>query len=290
MQGRTCVLAGVVTLLIVGCAAAQDDGPTRPLALTLVREMRGQQLDFFAAQHPQRAGRYVGVMRFGTSQLSVVSDQVESPGLMEARLAQHDYEGIYRALTTPSRWDEHFLVHDLGGLGLRAERRRGDAFDIVCQSGVHISLDGDWTTQRMTSDQYHHVFRHAERLYADALQVLVAGVGARRAASMTRASSFLPQSDPSRTEWTTCLAPGFWVSWMSHQRWTDGCRRRDVTRHRQSWSADIGCEDVDPAAVCGIVEHFVADAGRQRQYEAIDRQLLTRLDARMLASRGAHED
>jgi hypothetical protein len=180
MQRWTLLLAGVVTLVSVCHARAQNEGATAGLALALARKMGEQRLEFFAAADPQRAGRYIGVMRFGTSQLSLVSDQVDVPMSMDAHLARQQYEDVYRALTTPLRWDQHFFVHDLNGLGLRSVRDMGEAFDMVSQSGLHTSFDGDWASQHLSSTEYHRAFIDAERLYADALRVLIARLAARR--------------------------------------------------------------------------------------------------------------
>jgi len=191
LQGGSWLLAGIMTLVTVGPAAAQSDVPTAPLALALVREMDDRGLDYFAAKDAQRAGRYVAVRRLGTSQLSLVSDQVDAPAAMDERLARSDYEGVYWALTTATRRKERFLVHDLGGLGLRASRKPGHAFDMVDQSEMHTSLDGDWLSQRMSSDDYDRMFRNGERLYGHALQVLMAALEAVPAAQHTQGSCSL---------------------------------------------------------------------------------------------------
>jgi hypothetical protein len=189
MQGGSLLLAGIMTLVTVGPAAAQRNAPTAPLALALVREMDDRGLDYFAAKDPQRVERYVAVRRLGTNQLSLVSDHVDVPAAMDERLARSDYEGVYWALTTATRRKERFFVHDLGGLGLRASRMPGHAFDMVDQSETHMSLDGDWLSQRMSSDDYDRMFRNAERLYGHALQVLMATLEAVAAGHHTQGSA-----------------------------------------------------------------------------------------------------
>jgi hypothetical protein len=189
MQGVSWLLAGILTLITVAWAALQDDAPAVPLALALVRAMNDRGLDYFAAKDPQSRGRYVGVSRLGTGQLSLVTDHVDVPLAMDERLAHSDYEGVYWSLTTATSRKERFFVHDLGGLGLRPARKPGHAFDMVDQSGTHLSLDGDWLSQRMSSDDYHRVFKQAERLYVHALQVLIARLEAVATAPHTQSSA-----------------------------------------------------------------------------------------------------
>jgi hypothetical protein len=148
-------------------------GQTGELAERLVAALERRGELAMAAHDPSDPRRVVAAMRLGRSQLTVVAGIPDDPTLAGS-LRERRYADVYRALTRSPLPNEGFVLHDLNGLGLRAQRNAGEAFDMFHPSGgVQVAFDGDWQVQHLTEEEYCSAFRRADARYMEVLTVLL---------------------------------------------------------------------------------------------------------------------
>ena len=167
------ITAAAWLLGTIACGA----GSTSELAGRLVSglERHGQQT--MAARDPADERRVIAAMRFGRGQLTVVAGVPGDPDVA-GWLRERRYGDVYRTLTGVPVPDEGYVLHDLNGLGLRAERKVGEAFDMFEPSGgVQVAFDGAWQTQHLSEEEYCRAFERADATYAEALTVLLSAMG-----------------------------------------------------------------------------------------------------------------
>lgn len=178
-RGRAC--CGVLALVLLAPVEAAAETTCAP-ARRLVRTMQEAGLDAVALRDPSAPGRVLAAMRFGRTQLTVRVGDATSPRI-DALLAAGQHMAVYRQLATQPIPPHGFVLHDLNGLGLRADREPGHAFDMFASGQApQRSFDGDWETQALTREEYCAAFAQAERAYAHALQMLLGEANAARAA------------------------------------------------------------------------------------------------------------
>jgi hypothetical protein len=94
-----------------------------------------------------------------------------------AWLGERQYESIYRALSAAPLPPGGYVLHDLNGLGLRARRQVGEAFDMYHPSGGRqVSFDADWASQHLSEAEYCAAFEQAEVVYRHALTLLLSAL------------------------------------------------------------------------------------------------------------------
>ena len=139
------------------------------LALALQR----RDVTTLAARDPATPGRIVAVRRFGRGQLTVLVGVAEERAL-DDWLANGRSADVYRWLLAQPVRSDGFVLHDLNGLGLRATREPGHAFDMFDQhGGPQVAFDGDWDMQGLTRAEYCEAFTRAEAAYGYALDILL---------------------------------------------------------------------------------------------------------------------
>lgn len=157
-------------------AACASGSSTSDEAERLVRALNRQQLPAIAVREPGSEGRLVAARPFGRRQLTVLAGPANTPEV-EAWLTAGQHLELYRWLLTRPSSEDAVVIHDLNGLGLRAERATGEGFDMVTLGdGTHTAFDGDWTIQQLTHDEYCVRFKRAEQTYASLLHTLLTAV------------------------------------------------------------------------------------------------------------------
>ena len=176
MSIRMWGIALALTLGVVGVAPAQTS-ISAASAEKLTRLLQDRKLRHFAASDPAEKGRYVAAMLVGDSMLFVVAARYAQPVLLDDRLSRGDHEGIYIELNSASEKEGRFFVQDLGAPGLHPTRDVDKPFDIVYGAGdKRTAFDGDWAAQKLSQETYASAFDEADKLYARALELLVAAI------------------------------------------------------------------------------------------------------------------
>lgn len=160
-------------LLAASCAVADETaGP----AEQLVRRMARERLDAIALRDPGAPARVLAARPFGRTQLTVLVREIDTPQ-MNAWLRAGEYGAAYRWLLGQPMSDGALVLHDLNGLGLRADREPGHGFDMVAAGEAPtIAFDGDWQAQGLSQDDYCAAFARAQHTYARTLQALLAAM------------------------------------------------------------------------------------------------------------------
>ena len=176
MSIRVWGIALALILGVVGVAPAQTSASAAS-AQKLTRLLQDRKLHHFAASDPAEKGRYVAVMLVGDSMLFVVGARYAQPVLLDQRLSRGDHEGVYMELNSASEKDGRLFVQDLGAPGLHSTRDGDKPFDIVYGAGDRRTVfDGDWAAQKLSQETYTSAFDEADKLYARALDLLVAAI------------------------------------------------------------------------------------------------------------------
>jgi hypothetical protein len=162
----------VLIALLLSPTCATSDVTSAP-AERLVRILHRQGLDVIAARDPLVPGRVVAARRFGRTQVTLVAVLDAAPQV-DAWLAARRHDLVYRSLLTQPVRLAGFVLHDLNGLGLRAGREPGQAFDMFDSGDMPpTAFDGDWGMQGLSREEYCVAFTRAEQAYARALELLL---------------------------------------------------------------------------------------------------------------------
>lgn len=170
------ILRAVLMLLplVIGAGLAEaQDAKSVALAKELVDLLSQKKLDSVAAKKPGANDEFVGALVFPT-QLLVVSARYTVPVLLNEKLGQKDYRGVYIDLNSASVPESKIFVDDLGANGLRAKREEGTPFDSIDSGGKTLRLDNDWKKQKMSEDEYMKAFAEADAKYCAMLSALIA--------------------------------------------------------------------------------------------------------------------
>ena len=98
----------------------------------------------------------------------------QAPVLLNAKLANKDYQEIYIDLNSASVARTRVFFEDLGADGMKATHPDNVGFDSMEQDGKRTLFDDDWRkTQKMSEEQYAKLFAETDALYARLLQTLI---------------------------------------------------------------------------------------------------------------------
>src|SRR5688500_12715476 len=92
----------IIVLLVGGVVVAAPPEPasrSATLAKQLTVALKDQQLEAFAAPHPDEPDRFVAALFFPNAQLLVVSARYAAPELLQARMTHKQYRDVYLDLS-----------------------------------------------------------------------------------------------------------------------------------------------------------------------------------------------
>lgn len=170
-----CTAAAVVAV-VLACApafAAGQDAKSADAVKQLAQLLDQQKLQTFAAADKDNPGTYVAAMYFPGTQLLVVSAKYSAPQLLDQKLAQKDYQGVYVELQSASVVSTKLFVMDTLADGLVARPGDNQAPDSVERAGTQITFDGDWKKAKESEADYMKTFDAADAGYTHAMQVLI---------------------------------------------------------------------------------------------------------------------
>lgn len=167
----TAVLAAVLTC--TPAFAAGQDTKSPEIAKQLAQLLDQQKLQSFAVADPSTPGTYVATMYFPGTQLLVVSAKYAAPQILDQKLAQKDYQGVYVELQSASEVPTKIFVMDTLADGLVAKPGDSQAPDSVEKAGTQITFDGDWKKAKESETAYMKTFTDVDAAYAHAMQVLI---------------------------------------------------------------------------------------------------------------------
>ena len=169
-------LIALVALPLI--AAAQHSASVTPAEqLTRLLEERGLQA--FAAEDPDKPGRFAAVLVIPGSQLLTITTTYSAPSLLRDLIHAGDYRQVYVDLSTAGERNGRLFVEDFGAPGLRATREAGEPFDITWRNvTMGTRYDGSWAAQTLSEREYLRRFGADDAAYADALGILLAALTA----------------------------------------------------------------------------------------------------------------
>jgi hypothetical protein len=158
-----------------GQPASTSTTTTKELVALLEKKVDAS-MAFVAAKMPDKPGYYVGALYLqSVPQLLVVVAEYDPAVLMDERLAKRDYREAYTDLNSASKAGTRTFFEDLKADGLFPRREGSDPFDMITAAdGRRIQFDSDWKKQKMTEDEYDAAFTAADKMYAAAVQGLLA--------------------------------------------------------------------------------------------------------------------
>jgi hypothetical protein len=166
-------LLALICLLAPTPAVAQADGRTQALAKELTDLLAKQKLDAIATRLTEDT--FVGALFFPGVQLLVVSAKYAAPPLLNEKIINRNYRDVYMDLAAASVPESKLMFEDMGGDGIKAERRGDTPFDIVTRgTGTPFTLDGDHKKKKITEEQYLRTFTEFEGEYEKVLTALIA--------------------------------------------------------------------------------------------------------------------
>lgn len=174
MVTRSSVAAALAAVLICAPAfAGGQDAKSPDVAKQLAQLLDQQKLQSFAAADKNNPGTYVAAMYFPGTQLLVVSAKYSAPVLLDQKLAQKDYQGVYADLASASIVATRLLVMDTLADGLVARPGSDQPPDSVDRAGTQITFDGDWKKSKQSEADYMKTFDDVDAAYTHAMQILI---------------------------------------------------------------------------------------------------------------------
>lgn len=165
------VLAAVVTC--TPAFAAGQDAKSPDVAKQLAQLLDQQKLQSFAVADTANPGTYVAAMYFPGTQLLVVSAKYAAPQILDQKLAQKDYQGVYVELQSASEVPTKIFVMDTLADGLVARPGGDQAPDSVERAGTQITFDGDWKKAKQSEADYMKTFTSVDTAYTHAMQLMI---------------------------------------------------------------------------------------------------------------------
>ena len=167
------LVAGVMVLTLGNVAATAQTSTSAALAVELAELMDGAGLSAAAAEDPAEDERFVAALFFPGRQILAVSATYSAPLLLQQKIADGDYRDVYIDLNSASDPESRFFVDDLGADGLQASPDGDGPHDTCDRGGRSLTLDGDWSRQQMSEDEYRQAFSEADTDFANILKLLI---------------------------------------------------------------------------------------------------------------------
>ena len=167
------LVAGVMVLTVGSVAATAQTSDSASLAAELSQLMDGAGLSAAAAEDPAEDERFVAALYFSGRQILAVSATYSAPLLLQEKIAAGNYRDVYIDLNSASDPASRVFVDDLGADGLQAEPIENGPHDTYDRGGRSLTLDGDWSRQQMSEDEYRQAFGEADDDFADILKLLI---------------------------------------------------------------------------------------------------------------------
>lgn len=170
----TRILLAVFMLVALGSSAMAQELKSVAIAKDLAAALDAAKLTAIAAKDPSAPEAFVAAMYFSGSQLLVVGARYAPAVLLNAKLANRDYQEIYIDLNSAAIAGSKIFIEDPGADGIKAEHRDNEAFDAIERGGKRTLFDDKWRKeQKLSEEEYAKLVTDADALYARLLQALL---------------------------------------------------------------------------------------------------------------------
>jgi hypothetical protein len=159
---------GAWALTAIPLAAQTTTSPAA--AREVVDLMTRSDIETFAVQDAEAAGRFIATLLIPGVQLLVVSADYPAPGELGAQIERKNYRDVYTALHQPVSAQTRFFLIDLACDGLHD---KSSAVDVLYERGTTQTVfNGDWKNQGLTEAGYRTRVEDADRRYTRMLNRL----------------------------------------------------------------------------------------------------------------------
>lgn len=170
------VLAGLVASVVAGVprASAEDqESKSSAAARELTKQLDTAKMTHIAARDPENPNRFVAAMFLPGLQIVTVSGTYSVPVLLNEKLLQKNYEGIYLDLMSASDRESRVLIEDYRADGLPTERLKSGPADIFEKGPDKVTFDWDWKKQKLSEKDFMDRLATADAAYTRLLSVLL---------------------------------------------------------------------------------------------------------------------
>ena len=170
----TRILLAVFMLVVLGSSAMAQELKSVAIAKDLAAALDAKKLTAIAAKDPSDPEAFVAAMYFSGSQLLVVAAKYSPAVLLNAKLANKDYQEIYIDLNSAAKAGTRVFFEDLGADGLKPQRQEGKGFDSADIGGKRTTFDDQWRKdQKISEEQWVTIYADADKIYSRLLAALI---------------------------------------------------------------------------------------------------------------------
>ena len=169
-------------VLVAGIAAAPmsarlvQDSASASLAAQLVTRLEATKQEAIASAYADDPERFAAALHIPGAQLLVITATYGTPALLREKIMAGEHRQAYLDLYASGVKDDRLFIQDAAANGLFASPRDG-GFDITWEEGERQTLfNGDWQSQKLSESDYRERFAEQDKIYAQALRVLLSAV------------------------------------------------------------------------------------------------------------------
>jgi hypothetical protein len=166
---------------VVNTTAATPEPASQARVTALIEALDKHGLQSLAAEDPSRSDHIVAVLYVPRVQLLTIAGRCAATEALRARLAAAAYRDVYTDLHACAAAETRLFIQDMSADGLQPEpRQNGSPFDIVYERmSRRTQFDGDFKSQKLTSDEYERRFTDIDVEYARLASILLDSVSTR---------------------------------------------------------------------------------------------------------------
>jgi hypothetical protein len=152
---------------------AGQESHSAPLARELAALLMQRTLGSYAMENPDSPDEFIAALFFPNAQLLVVSARPTAPAVVDAQLANKQYDDVYAMLHQASIRETKVFFQDMNADGLQA--RPAGQVDVQYEQVVNRTIfDAALSTHQLTDSEYAEKFAAADARYSRLLAALVA--------------------------------------------------------------------------------------------------------------------